>query len=158
MTITRTALLELTAGDLMTTPRIVIPREMSMRRAAQVLLDKRIHGAPVVDEEGHCVGVLSTMDFLNAMSQDRKRVSWPIMGEEFFAAWQILDPDELPEDAVGNYMTVDVVTVSPADSIFSVAQKMVGHEIHRLLVVAEDRKPVGIVTCTDLLAAFADAG
>jgi CBS domain-containing protein len=54
----------LTAGDLMSRDLIVLHRDAPLRDAAQRLLNAQVHGAPVVDHEGRCVGVLSVTDFL----------------------------------------------------------------------------------------------
>lgn len=54
----------LTAGNLMNDDRVTIPRRMPMREAAQLLHRAEAHSAPVVDESGRCVGILSARDFL----------------------------------------------------------------------------------------------
>src|SRR5262249_52367426 len=57
-------LLELTAGDVMIREVVTIPQEASLRSAARILLQANVSGAPVTDELGRCVGVLSAFDFL----------------------------------------------------------------------------------------------
>jgi len=61
--------LEQTAADLMSQKLIVLHQDTSMQEAARILRQELISGAPVVDEEGRCVGVLSATDFL--------RLTWP---------------------------------------------------------------------------------
>lgn len=56
--------LGLTAEDLMHRDGITIPRQMPMREAARLLRLARASVAPVVDEEGKCVGILSAGDLL----------------------------------------------------------------------------------------------
>ena len=51
--------LSLTAADLMSRPVEVIAQETSLRAAAHLLSQWQISGAPVVDEAGRPVGVLS---------------------------------------------------------------------------------------------------
>jgi predicted transcriptional regulator len=58
-------LLALTAADLMTRNVITIPQDMSLRAAAQVLFRNQISGAPVVDADGGCIGVLCATDFVH---------------------------------------------------------------------------------------------
>jgi predicted transcriptional regulator len=157
MTATQTSLLSLTAVDLMTRPLVVIPQEMSMRAAAQKLLEEHVHGAPVVDQDGNCVGVLSTTDFLY-WTKDCRKNPGAATGSKYFSPWQIVELDELPDGAVSNYMTADTVSVSPATSICELAQMMLDAQIHRLIVVEEEERPVGIVACTDILAAVVRAG
>ena len=54
---------QLTAADLMTRDPITIPQHAALREALELLLHNQLHGAPVVDEAGRCVGVLSLSDF-----------------------------------------------------------------------------------------------
>ena len=42
------------------------PRETDLLDAVRVLVDRRLSGAPVVDERGNLVGVLTERDFLKA--------------------------------------------------------------------------------------------
>ena len=62
MIATRKHLLELTAADLGTKLVVTLPEAMALREAAQELLRAGVHGAPVVDADGRCTGVLSVTD------------------------------------------------------------------------------------------------
>jgi L-aspartate semialdehyde sulfurtransferase len=52
-------------------------------------------------------------------------------------------------------MTSDVVTTSPTAPLSELARMMTGGRIHRIPVVDERGRPVGIVSTTDVLAAVA---
>lgn len=54
----------LTVNDLMTGKVVTLSQDMPLRMAAHALRENQISGAPVVDPEGRCVGVLSAIDFL----------------------------------------------------------------------------------------------
>lgn len=71
--------------------------------------------------------------------------------------WQQV-AENLPRGTVRHYMTVDVVTVAPQTPLPELARRMIDAHIHRLIVVDEERKPVGVVSSTDLLAVLAYAG
>jgi CBS domain-containing protein len=72
MPATDVPLLVLTAGDMMSREMRTIPAGMPLRQAARELARFGAHGAPVVDEAGRCVGVLSVSDFARwAARQDR---------------------------------------------------------------------------------------
>jgi CBS domain-containing protein len=147
----------LTAADLMTAPVMTIPQETPLREAAHLLSRSHISGAPVVDTEGRCLGVLSSSDF----------VSWAEKGGEagegekairFIAPWgEWVRIDESPDTEIRHYMTAQPVTVAPATPLGELAQKMVDAHIHRVLVVDDQVRPCGIVTSTDVLAAVARA-
>jgi CBS domain-containing protein len=72
--------------------------------------------------------------------------------------WQLVDVEKLPEDALRQFMTPDPVTVPPTCPVRKLARLMIDAHIHRLIVVDKDRRPQGIVSSTDLLAALARAG
>ena len=145
--------LDLTAADLMTTPVRTIPQGMSLREAAHLFLRDRISGAPVVDADGRCIGVLSSSDFVTWAGKDGN-------GKviHFIAPWgEMIDIDDSPDNEIRHYMTAQPVTVAPATPIGELAQKMVDAHIHRVLVVVDQNRPQGIVTSTDVLAAVARA-
>jgi CBS domain-containing protein len=65
---------ELCAVDLMTRDVIVLTEQMSLRAAGTLLVSARSTGAPVVDDSGRCIGVLSTTDFLRlALNQEHPK-------------------------------------------------------------------------------------
>jgi CBS domain-containing protein len=67
----------------------------------------------------------------------------------------VVDVEQLPTDEVRRFMTPDPVTAPPATSIGVLARMMLDTHIHRVIVVDEERRPVGVVSSTDLLAAVA---
>lgn len=146
-----------TATDLMTAPVRTIPHDTSLREAARLLAGSGISGAPVVDAEGRCIGVLSSSDF----------VTWAVKGGKpeqsaeattFIAPWgEWVTIGDNPDKEIGQYMTAQPITVAPTAPIGDLARAMVDHHIHRVLVVTDDGQPRGIVTSTDVLAAVARA-
>jgi CBS domain-containing protein len=144
--------MDLTAADLMTTPVRTIPQNTTLHEAARLLTHARISGAPVVDADGRCIGVLSSSDFVTWAGKDGggKAV-------HFLAPWgEMIDIDDSPDNEIHHYMTAQPVTVAPTAPIGELAQKMLDAHIHRILVVDESR-PQGIVASTDILAAVARA-
>lgn len=151
-------LLTWTAHDLMTQTLVMVPREMSLSMAARLLSGANVSGAPVIDEDGRCVGVLSATDFIHwAECAGRPRATTHNREACTCEPWQILDADELPEEAVGRFMTADPVTVDPQVGIGKLAHMMLDAHIHRVIVVDHDHRPIGIVSATDILAAVARA-
>jgi len=144
---------KLTAADLMTSPVRTIPQEMSLREAANLLTRDYISGAPVVDNDGQCLGVLSSSDFVTWAGKDGNGKA-----VHFIAPWgEMIEIDDSPANEIRHYMTAPVVTAAPTTPIGELAQKMVDAHIHRVLVVVDQNRPLGIVTSTDILAAVARA-
>jgi len=143
---------DLTAADLMTASVLTIPQNTPLREAAQLLSGRNISGAPVVDPAGTCVGVLSSSDFVRWAGKEGEQVS-------FIAPWgEVIDVEGDPDNEIRHYMTAKLVTVSRATPFWKLAQKMVDSHIHRLLVVDDQNRFVGIVSSTDVLAAVAREG
>jgi len=200
MTTKSKPLLALTASDLMSRDVIPIPEEMSLRAAAELLFEHQISGAPVVDTDGRCIGVLSAANFMHWPKEGghgAEDVSLPacpfqvkgrlLTGEEAVictlveggcpfqemrptlggghtgvcrrpsgvrSVWQQVTKN-LPVTAVRNYMTPDVVTVGPQTPLPELVRTMIDAHIHRLIVVDGQRRPIGVVSSTDILGALA---
>src|SRR6516165_7876193 len=103
------ALLKLTAADLISTPVRTIPQEMSLREAAHLFTRERISGAPVVDADGKCLGVLSSSDFVTWAGKDGSG-----QAIHFIAPWgEMIDITDSPGSEIRHYMTAQPVTVPP---------------------------------------------
>jgi CBS domain-containing membrane protein len=147
--------LSLTAADLLSPSLVMIPCEMSLRGAARLLSHAHVSGAPVVDQYGYCVGVLSAMDFMHFVEQGTAASKPSRRPPDVFSAGQIVEPDQLPPDQVTAYMTADPVLAGPATGIADLAARMVDAHIHRIVIVDGQSRPIGIVSSTDILAAVA---
>jgi CBS domain-containing protein len=74
------------------------------------------------------------------------------------ADWQVVDAEALPADEVRQYMTADPVAAAPDTPVRALARMMLDAHVHRVIVVDGGRRPVGVVSTTDVLAALAYAG
>jgi CBS domain-containing protein len=148
-------LLSLCAADLMSHDLVMIPQDMSVRGAARMLSRAEISGAPVVDDEGRCIGVISATDFIR-WAEDGPR---PDSNPDACACspWQIIEEHEFPEGCVREIMTTDPVTAPPETPVGDLARMMLNAHIHRVIVVDRGGRPVGVVSSTDILAAVAQA-
>src|SRR4051812_45312239 len=115
----------LTTKDLMSRDVTVIPKEMSLRGAARLLGLTHVTGAPVVDPEGRCVGVLSATDLARwvecggAGCRRHAPATPPVCSDG-----QVLAIEALPADAVSCHMSTDLVTATPDAPIGAVARRM----------------------------------
>lgn len=117
---------------------IVLPANLPLDEAADLLDRHHIGGAPVVDAAGSLVGVLSRTDLVRARSTQYLWANWPSL-------------------AVRHLMTSPAVTVRPSTPMVLAAARMERHHIHRLVVVADDDEtlPIGILSTTDLVHSIA---
>src|SRR3954470_7337186 len=100
--------LSLTVADLMSHDVVAIPQHLSLRKAAHLLSDANVTGAPVIDSLGVCVGVLSATDFVHLADADRLPADRP-KSQCFCAEWQVVEVENLPTDEVSRFMTPDPV-------------------------------------------------
>jgi CBS domain-containing protein len=121
--------------ELMTREVVAVPPGASLKQAAQLLVDRRISGLPVVDDQSHVLGVLSEADLLPKEAQ----VS--------------LDPSRLEARLVGEAMSAPALTIEGDRPVSAAAALMIERGVNRLPVVEQGRL-VGIVTRADLVRAF----
>jgi CBS-domain-containing membrane protein len=150
-------LLSLTAADVMSPTVLTIPENMSLQGAAHLLAQAQVSGAPVVNADGRCVGVIAAHDFVALADKGTRPARQPGQADCYCSAWQITVDDELPDDVVKNCMTVDPVTVLPGTRLGALAQMMVDAHIHPLIVLDRTGRPTGVVSSIDVLAAVARA-
>ena len=151
------SLLSLCAADIMSRQILTIPRAMSLEGAARSLARANVSGAPVVDDNGRCIGVLSTTDFMHSVEHEHdpgsktRETSKPMCN-----SWQIPENAAQLPCCVEDHMTKDPVLVPPATRIGELARMMMDAHIHRLIVVDTiTQRPIGIVSSMDILAAIA---
>lgn len=140
------------AAQVMTFGAATIRPHASIREAARMMLDYRISGLPVVDDEGNLVGIITEGDLLGGISGDGHRRRWL----EF-----ILDdgnangPPQSPQPkSVGEIMTRQVVTASEDTPVHEIVKQMKTNGIKRVPVV-RGSKVVGIISRADLLRGLA---
>lgn len=122
-----------TAREIMVTSLVTFKPDMPLSSAMAVLLSKRISGAPVVDDDGMLIGMLSELDCLRVLSSD-----------VFYAN----DQEELGR--VEQYMTEMAVTISPDTDLYGIAHYFLTKGVRRLPVL-ERGKLIGQVSRRDVL-------
>jgi CBS-domain-containing membrane protein len=143
----------LTVADVMSRHLTVIPTSASMHDAACVLADNLASCAPVVDDAGTCVGVLSASDFLTfeidrtgrVVAAHGREVNTPMKG------------DQLPWNSVRKFMSTAVQTVPAESTLVHASEVMCSEHIHRLFVLDKRGVPVGVVSTLDVVAALVKA-
>jgi len=147
---------ELIALDVMSRSVITVPQTMLLQEAARLLAREQISGAPVVDDAGRCVGMLSATDFLHWAESGAARAEHA--AEPCYCAdWQVIDLERLPGDQVRYHMSTDLVVAEPDLSVKDLARRMLDAHIHRIVVLDGARHPLGVVSSSDILAAVAFA-
>lgn len=119
-------------SDFMAKRLVTLHPETNVVEAMAVLLDKKISGAPVVDDSGALVGVLSEVDLMKIIIQD-----------SYY--------DEAA-GVVGDFMRFPVDTVDADTDIYSLAERFITEHRRRYPVVRHG-KLVGQISRRDVLRA-----
>jgi CBS domain-containing protein len=122
------------ASDLMERQLPTLTPETPIQDAVDVLLRKRISGAPVVAPDQRLVGFLSEKDCLK------------ILTAEAF--------DGVPEGDVAAYMTRNVQSIDAETGLFDIVSRFLATPFRRLPVVDPDGRLLGQVTRAGALGAI----
>ena len=146
---------DLMAKHVMVKEPVCVEPSMTIVQLARLFEENEISGAPVVDNEGRVIGVVSKTDLIRRCIEGSLDIP-PAYLFEVLSAESGEDEEVLPEPlvCVEDFMTEDPVTVSPNTPVGFVARLMFEKRIHRIVVVDHDKFPVGIITTLDLLGVF----
>lgn len=143
-----------TAQDIMTAPVITLSPTMEITLAAKTLMDNHISGAPVIDDEGNIVGVLTRDDLIS----QQKKIPLP----SYFVVLDALIPlhsvgqvekemEKIAATTVEHAMTTIPIIVNPDTSIEDIASLMVDKKVHTIPVQSSAGELVGVIGKEDLL-------
>jgi len=124
-------------GDWMHRGVITCPPDTPAAEVATTMDSADISALVVVNRQGAAVGVISRTDLINA------RFVQPYMKH-----WRGLNAEHL--------MTKPVISVSPETTVTEAVQMLNEKHIHRLVVVEDHVKPIGILSVTDLAKHVSD--
>lgn len=121
--------------DHMSTNLVTFHPEDTIDQVLEILTRRKISGAPVVDESGALVGIISEVDCLHEIIKGKYTNTPKFPG------------------MVGEYMTRDVMTLSPDLSLFDAAGKFLEYKIRRFPVL-KDGQLIGQISLSDIIRAF----
>ncbi|MBS2018324.1 MAG: CBS domain-containing protein [Deltaproteobacteria bacterium] len=124
----------LTVAELMTKSVVTLSVDETLAQAADTLSNLGVSGAPVCDADEKVVGVFSKSDLVGRLVDGKLDTS----------------------ATVGSHMTKVTVSLRASDSVLRAAQVMAEKKIHRLVVVDDGGRLVGIVSPLDILEAVRD--
>jgi CBS domain-containing protein len=120
------------AQDLMSRPVETCRSHESLNEAVRKMWEADIGAVVVVDDKNRVAGMVTDRDVcIAAYTQGR-----PLAGI-----------------VIAETMSESVITCGPADDIADAERLMKHHKIHRIPVIDQERRPVGIITLRDLARA-----
>ena len=119
------------AKDIMTTELILSHPEMTIEEAIKILVNNRITGMPVVDDQRRIVGVISEYDIIRSIESCER--------------------DKPLELSRRIDFTSKVTSVREETALPEILKQFVEKKIRRLPVINDDNQLVGIITRRDIM-------
>lgn len=126
-----------TVSTIMSASLVTLQTDMDVMEAVQILADRGIPGAPVLDQVGNLVGLLSEKDCLEA-----------VLKASYYDEWG---------GNVSEYMQTKVRTIDAATSIIDAARLFIETSLRGFPVISDNRI-VGQLNRSDLLKALIRLG
>jgi CBS domain-containing protein len=146
------------AKDLMTSTVVSIGETAPLREAMAMLIDRGFSGAPVVNDAGRPVGVISQSDIL---IHDRNSVAHARRVPDFYSHADLtaaigeavsgFEVEAVDRTTVRDIMTPIVFSVRPEAPARDVIEEMLRLRVHRLFVIDRDGVLVGVIAMSDIL-------
>ena len=153
----------LTAQDIMNPDVLSVQDHLTVAELAAFLVDQEISGAPVRNESGKLIGVVSVTDIVRSASADGERYApdhdpgFYVRGWEDRVEVEELEGYHFDDESllVKDIMTPAVFAIEATTPVREVARSMMDSHLHRMLVVSGD-DVVGIVSTSDMLQMVAE--
>jgi CBS domain-containing protein len=123
------------AADLMTPSPMSINAEATVPEAIATLTEKGFSAAPVIDESGRPIGVVSRADIL---IHERERLRSAVV-------------PAIDGTVVHDIMTPAVFSVTPETPVEQVVEQLLTLNVHQLYVVDRDQFLIGVISAHDVL-------
>ena len=148
-----------TAGDLMTANPVSVRADVAVKDAAKFLILKGFSAAPVIDEAGRPIGVVSQADIVmhnrGAAEHDseppqpnERRVAKPSAGKP---PGRRLPVEKVDRIRVRDIMMPAIFSVPAHAPVARVIEEMLALRVHRLFVIGKDGVLTGVISAVDIL-------
>jgi CBS domain-containing protein len=137
-------------GDVMTTMVVAASPDTPYKQLVQLLAERRVSAVPVVDRSGHVVGVVSEADLLvkREYPHGLSEALWPETRRRRVVRAKASGA------VAADLMTSPAITISRESTVVEAARLLHAKGVKRLPVEDALGRLVGIVSRSDLLAAF----
>ena len=147
----------LKAQDIMSQNAVTVNTNTSIRDLAALLLAHKISGAPVTDDNGKVIGVVTESDLIF----QNKKIHLPTAVAILDAFLFLERPEKLEKELkkiagskVGDICSHDLISVTPETSLEELATLMAEKKIHTLPVMSGDNL-VGVIGKSDIIRTIA---
>lgn len=141
------------ARDIMTVDVITVGPDENLEKAAQMLVDNKISGIPVVDEDHQILGIISEKDLMIKAGELKVPFYITLFDSIIFLENPMRLKNDLKKYAaskVAEAMTPKAITVDEETPVSEIVRIMQERKVNRVPVV-KDGRLVGIITRNDIL-------
>ncbi len=139
--------------EIMTKEVVSVKRDSTIDEIAQVLIDNKVSGLPVLSDGGYLIGVVTEGDLLRREMSPRLPEFINILGAViYYHGVERYNEDfkKLLAQTASDIMTEDLITVKEDTDISEVARLMLNNNIKQIPVV-DGSKLIGIVSRADIV-------
>ncbi|MEW6739200.1 MAG: CBS domain-containing protein [Nitrospirota bacterium] len=143
----------LKAKDIMTRDVITVKPTTTIEEMARIFIEKKVSGAPVVDDNGDVIGIVTENDLIS----QNKRLHIPTVVRLFDAFIMLESPSKIEKEikkmaavTVSDICVRDVITVAEDTAVEDIATIMSEKKVH-LIPVVEGKKVRGIIGKMDII-------
>ena len=145
-------------SEVMSSNPITVKPKTPLKEAIKILAEKHISGLPVVDDNGKLVGIVSETDLMWQESGVTPPPYIMLLDSIIFLENPGRYEKEIHKalgETVEEIMTKNPLTTRSQEQLSATAKLMNERSIHRLPVVDENGKVIGILTRGDIIRAMA---
>ena len=145
---------DLLAKDIMTKKVITINQDASIQELSELLLDHKISGVPVVDNEGKVVGIATEGDIIVKDTNLYFPRYFKLLDSIIYLESLTEFKNSLKKHfaiKVSEIMSTEIFSSKPETTVDEIANLMVENKINRIPVLSEDKKLEGIITRADIV-------
>ena len=142
------------AKEIMTSPVFTVLPDTPVAQVARLLCEKHISGAPVVDDTGKLVGIVTEIDLIKRHARIHFPIYLPFLDSLIF----LESPRRYTQDVrrelgatAGEIMTQPVSTANLETDVEEIATLMVDDRVNPIPILDESGALVGIVSHTDIV-------
>ncbi|MBI3592475.1 MAG: CBS domain-containing protein [Nitrospirae bacterium] len=143
----------LKAKDIMTGEVTTVKPSTTVEELARILMEHNISGAPVVNDKGDLIGIVTENDLIS----QNKRLHIPTIVRLFDAFIMLESPGRIEKEikkmaavTVDDVCTKDIITVGEDNTVEEIATIMSEKKVH-LIPVVDGKKILGIIGKMDLI-------
>jgi CBS domain-containing protein len=156
---------QLTANDVMQRDIVTVSPDDTLRQALELMTDNHVTGLPVMDDKGHCIGLITASDILN-YEQEHADDAGHDRTTQYFnpenQQWEsvplsVFGLEEFGDVPVEDVMTRELIHVDRATPLQELARRMIDARVHRVLVMDNRANLYGIISAYDVVRVVAGA-